>query len=298
MPTRMLYSVPNNSTVQKMVRSDTGTPCQMRAPGESTGTLSLEISMDELAYALKMDPIELRLKNYADRDEEEESAVVEQEAAAMLSAGRGSLRMVEEADGAAVDAGGKHADRVGHGDFGISRETAAGVGRARLNADGSMLVEAGTQDIGTGTYTVMTQIAAATMGMHPSRVTFLLGDTRYPETPRLGRVGNGGDGGFGGAADDARAARESGATGGERRAIAGAWCGGAGYRDRERTPLHAVTADARRNTAATDGAQRTAADRSHGGGDSLATKRNDIRPTHSARSLPRFAWMRIWERRA
>ncbi len=70
LPTRMLYSVPNNSTVQRLVRSDIGTPSYTRAPGEAPGTFALEVAMDEMAYKLNMDPLELRLKNYAERDED------------------------------------------------------------------------------------------------------------------------------------------------------------------------------------------------------------------------------------
>ena len=70
LPTRMLYSTPNNRTAQKLVRSDIGTPSYTRAPGEAPGTFALEVAMDELAYALKMDPLELRMKNYAERDED------------------------------------------------------------------------------------------------------------------------------------------------------------------------------------------------------------------------------------
>ena len=70
LPTRMLYSTPNNRTAQKLVRSDIGTPSYTRAPGEAPGTFALEVAMDELAYALKLDPLELRMKNYAERDED------------------------------------------------------------------------------------------------------------------------------------------------------------------------------------------------------------------------------------
>src|SRR6202042_2110595 len=70
LPTRMLYSTPNNATVQKLVRSDIGTPSYTRAPGEAPGTFALEVAMDEFAYQLKMDPIDLRLKNYAEQDED------------------------------------------------------------------------------------------------------------------------------------------------------------------------------------------------------------------------------------
>ena len=66
----MLYSVPNNSTVQRLVRSDIGTPSYTRAPGEAPGTFALEVAMDELPTHSKMDPLELRLKNYAERDED------------------------------------------------------------------------------------------------------------------------------------------------------------------------------------------------------------------------------------
>src|SRR5205814_10715713 len=57
---------------------------------------------------------------------------------------------------------------------------------ARLLRDGRVLVEAGTQDLGTGTYTVMTQVAADALGIPPARVIFRLGDTRFPETPVSG----------------------------------------------------------------------------------------------------------------
>ena len=70
-PTRMLYAVPNNATHQRLVRSDIGTPSYTRAPGEAPGTFALEAALDELAYALKMDPLELRLKNYAEQDPDE-----------------------------------------------------------------------------------------------------------------------------------------------------------------------------------------------------------------------------------
>ena len=68
--TRMLYASPNIETQYDLVRLNVGSPTFMRAPGESSGTFALESAMDELAYALKMDPIALRLKNYADQDPE------------------------------------------------------------------------------------------------------------------------------------------------------------------------------------------------------------------------------------
>src|SRR5205823_3757714 len=68
--TRLLYACPNVETQYDLVRVNVGSPTFMRAPGESTGTFALESAMDELAYALKMDPLTLRLKNYAEQDPE------------------------------------------------------------------------------------------------------------------------------------------------------------------------------------------------------------------------------------
>src|SRR5437764_6248106 len=67
-PTRVMYSCPNVATIHRLVPLNLGTPTYMRAPGVATGTYALEVAMDELAYELKMDPLELRLLNYADVD--------------------------------------------------------------------------------------------------------------------------------------------------------------------------------------------------------------------------------------
>ena len=82
-------------TDHELVRLNVGSPTFMRAPGESTGTFALESAMDELAYALQMDPIALRLKNYAEKDPESGKAVVEQVAARVLRARRREVRLVE-----------------------------------------------------------------------------------------------------------------------------------------------------------------------------------------------------------
>src|SRR5207237_1856969 len=68
--TRLLYACPNVETQYDLIRLNVGSPTFMRAPGESTGTYALESAMDELAYELSMDPVQLRLKNYADTDPE------------------------------------------------------------------------------------------------------------------------------------------------------------------------------------------------------------------------------------
>ena len=68
LPTRVMYACPNVSTTSRLVQLNLGTPTYMRAPGVATGTYTVEVAMDELAYSLQMDPLELRLRNYAEVD--------------------------------------------------------------------------------------------------------------------------------------------------------------------------------------------------------------------------------------
>jgi xanthine dehydrogenase YagR molybdenum-binding subunit len=183
---RMLYQSSSNSTTQKLVKSDIGTPSFMRAPGEASGTVAIEIAMDELAYALKMDPVELRLKNYADVDPEENKPWSSKSL-------RECYRMGAEKFGWSRRKPESRSMRDGKTLIGWGMATAvyptrrsASNASARLNADGTFSVDAGTQDLGTGTYTIMTQIAAQTFGVGPEKVKFRLGDTELPQTPVSG----------------------------------------------------------------------------------------------------------------
>lgn len=185
-PTRMLYSVPNNRTHQRLIRSDIGTPSYTRAPGEAPGTYALEAALDELAYELHMDPLELRRKNYADHDEDKNlpwSGKSLNKCYDMASERFGwSRRKMEPRsmrEGNTLVGWGM-ATSV----YPARRSEAAAV--ARLLPDGTVHVDAGTQELGGGTYTIMTQIAADGVGVSPARVKFRLGDTRYPKTPVSG----------------------------------------------------------------------------------------------------------------
>jgi xanthine dehydrogenase YagR molybdenum-binding subunit len=186
LPTRMLYSVPNNSTVQRLVRSDIGTPSYTRAPGEAPGTFALEVALDELAYKLGIDPLELRLKNYAERDENKDLPWSGKSL-------RECYRQGAERFGWAKRPPQPRSMRDKNTLIGWGMATSVYPARrspssakARIDSNGAVLVEAGTQDVGGGTYTIMTQIAADCVGVPVSQVTFKLGDTRYPETPVSG----------------------------------------------------------------------------------------------------------------
>ena len=185
-PTRALYACPNYDSKERLVRIDSGTPQFMRAPGESTGSFAMESAMDELAYKLAIDPLELRRRNHADKDPE---------------TGRpySSKSLLQCYDVAAKAFGWDKRNpkpgtmRDGHELIGWGMATATypahmfpASASATLLPDGTALVRAGSQDIGTGTYTVMTQVAADTLGLPLERVRFELGDTDFPQAGTSG----------------------------------------------------------------------------------------------------------------
>jgi xanthine dehydrogenase YagR molybdenum-binding subunit len=181
--TRMLYASPNAVTDHAIVRLNVGSPTFMRAPGESSGTYALESAMDELAVALNMDPVALRLRNYAEHDPQ--------------SGKPWSSKSLRECYKVATDRFGwskrnpqPRSMRDGNLLIGWGMATATYPARTapastavRVLPDGSASVRAGTQEIGCGTYTIMTQIAADALGVPPARVRFELGDTDMPPTP-------------------------------------------------------------------------------------------------------------------
>jgi xanthine dehydrogenase YagR molybdenum-binding subunit len=175
------------STSHRVVHVNRNSPVVLRAPMEAQGHFALESAMDELAYATGVDPVELRLRNDTDTDP--------------YSGRPFSTRALRECltKGAARFGWGKRTPEprsMRDGRYLIGQGVAAAIfthwrwpGKARvtLNGDGSALVEAAAHDIGTGTYTVMTQVAADALGMAPDRVTVRLGDTRLPEShPAIG----------------------------------------------------------------------------------------------------------------
>jgi xanthine dehydrogenase YagR molybdenum-binding subunit len=181
--TRMLYESPNLETVYDLVKLNVGSPTFMRAPGESSGTFALESAMDELAYALGMDPIELRLKNYAEKDPESGKPWSSKSL-------RECYTMGAEKFGWSRRAAKPRSMRDGKWLVGYGMATATYPARrqpagttARLMSDGTIDVRAGSQEIGCGTYTVMSQIAADALGVPVERVRFELGDTSMPENP-------------------------------------------------------------------------------------------------------------------
>jgi len=183
MMTRMMYESPNIETDHELVRMNVGSPTFMRAPGESTGSFALESAMDELAVALGMDPVELRLKNYAERDPESGKPWSSKSLRECYRVGAERFGWSKRSPKPRSMADGRWL--VGYGVATATypaRQQAASC-LARILPDGKALVRAGSQEIGCGTYTIMAQVAADALGMPVERVRFELGDTDMPPTP-------------------------------------------------------------------------------------------------------------------
>jgi len=182
----MLYPSENVTLTYKVVPLDMYTPLDMRAPGGVTGISALEVAVDELAYKLGMDPLELRLKNYADRDMNEDRPYSSKELKACFQQGA-------ERFGWSKRNPEPRSTRQGHNLIGWGMATGIwdanqmpARAEAVLMVNGKLRVSSATADIGTGTYTVMTQIAADTLGMPFDDVLFKLGDTDLPLAPIQG----------------------------------------------------------------------------------------------------------------
>lgn len=183
---RMIYACPNVETTHRLVSLNTGTPTFMRAPGEASGSFALESAMDELAYALKLDPIELRLRNHADIDPDKGLPWSSKSLKECYKLGAERFGWQQRNPTPRSMRDGRYL--VGWGmataTYPTNRSPASAV--ARLLADGTAVVQSGSQDIGTGTYTVMTQVAADALGLPVEKVRFELGDSAMPNSPVSG----------------------------------------------------------------------------------------------------------------
>ena len=179
----LLYKVANAKFAHSLARLDLATSCDMRAPSATTAMFALESAMDELAVALKLDPLELRLRCYSDRDQNDGRPF-------SSKALREGYRQGAEAFGwnkrnpvpRSMRDGG---DLVGWGmATGIWEALQVPITvRIVLGANGYAEVACATSDIGTGTYTIMAQVAADTLGLPLDNIRIKLGDSSLPQSP-------------------------------------------------------------------------------------------------------------------
>jgi xanthine dehydrogenase YagR molybdenum-binding subunit len=180
---RFMYACPNVTTRYRLVPLNVCTPIWMRGPGEATGAFALESAMDELAYALNLDPIEFRLRNYADSDPETKLPWSSKYLKECYQMGADRIgwkerklqpRALQEGDWL-VGYG------MGAGSFGAMRWVASVKGK--LQPDGKLLLQCSVNDMGPGTATMMTAVASDSMGLAPNRITVQMGSTVYRRAP-------------------------------------------------------------------------------------------------------------------
>ncbi len=185
-PTRMLYACANVATSHRLVRVNAPLPNPARAPGEGPGSFALESALDELAHELGIDPLELRLRNYADRNQDMDLPWSSNGLRECYRAGAQSFGWDKRPREPGALREGRY--RLGWGMasacYPVYRMASAAA--VRIARDGSVQVRCGTQDMGSGTYTVLGQLAAAILGVPLGRVTVELGDTDLPEGPYSG----------------------------------------------------------------------------------------------------------------
>jgi xanthine dehydrogenase YagR molybdenum-binding subunit len=178
-----LYKCANTKYSHKLAKLDLATPSDMRAPGATTGIYALECAMDELAVALKIDPVELRLRNYSDRQQDEDKPYTSKalrecyrQAADAFGWARRNAEPRSMRDGSELVGWGM-ASGIWEA---LQMKTAA---RIVLSANGHAEVACATSDIGTGTYTIMAQVAADMLGLPIDNVSIKLGDSTLPASP-------------------------------------------------------------------------------------------------------------------
>ena len=179
--TRSLWAASGGiSTTHKVVHTNRNTPTAMRSPHEALGHFALESAMDELAYATGVDPVALRLLNDTAIDPHSGRPFSTRAMRTCLTAGAARFGWDTRTPEPRSMRDGR--SLIGQGMAGAIYTHWRWPAKARviLKRDGSALVEAGTHDLGTGTYTVMQQVAADTLGLAPEKVTVRLGDTRLP----------------------------------------------------------------------------------------------------------------------
>ncbi|WP_348270126.1 xanthine dehydrogenase family protein molybdopterin-binding subunit [Edaphobacter paludis] len=181
-PTTLLYDSESLSVSHLVVPLNLGMGTWMRAPGEATNSVALEIAFDELAEKLNIDPIQLRLANYAEKDPRNGkpwSSKHLREAYAQAAERFGwSKRNTQPGQ---LREGNK---LIGHGmataNYGAGRSPSSAI--VRILPNGRLFVGIGTQDLGTGTYTILAQAAALAFSIDPSLVDVKLGDTNLPRS--------------------------------------------------------------------------------------------------------------------
>ena len=207
MVSKMLYNVPNNEVTYKLIPMNRQTPFSMRAPGEATGSFALESAMDEMAWKLKMDPLEFRIKNDTQTDLHEEKPFSSRLLVECLRIGAEKFGWKDRKAEPRTNTKGNWL--IGYGVSAASRnspykETHAKVLLELKEEKVHATIQMDATDIGTGSYTIISQTVSEYLDLPEEQVTVELGDSDFPVTP-----GSGGSWGAASYCNGARAACEN-----------------------------------------------------------------------------------------
>ena len=183
---RLLYDVPNYEMAQINAQNNIAPPIFMRAPGEAPGVFALECAMDEMAHELKLDPIEFRLKNYADKNPQNGLPWSSKQLKQCYARGAALIGWNERKIEPRAQSEGRYLIGYGVATATYPGYRTAASARCRIYPDGRAVAGSAGSDIGTGAYTVFRQVAAQTLGYALYQVTFELGDSDLPFAPVAG----------------------------------------------------------------------------------------------------------------
>lgn len=186
-PLRTIYQCPNVKTEEYSVYINAGAGRPFRAPGHVQGVFAMDSAMDELAEKLQMDPLDFRLKNYADKDQVYNIPYTSKKLKEAYLTGAKAIGWKNRNQKAGSANGPKKRG------LGMASQIWWGGGgppayaNLKLNRDGSVQVLSGTQDLGTGTYTIIAQVAAEVLQLPIKKIHVTLGDTKVtPYAPSSG----------------------------------------------------------------------------------------------------------------
>jgi xanthine dehydrogenase YagR molybdenum-binding subunit len=184
--TKSLYAGANRMTRHRLIRLDLPDADSCRAPGEAVGMLALECAMDELAHRLGIDPIELRIRNEPAQDPQKQVPYSTRQLVACLR--EGARRFGWDRRNPVPGQVREGRWLVGMGMCAITRSNHLMKAQCKVafDAEGVLTVRMAMTDIGTGTYTILTQIAAEMFGLEPGKVRVMLGDSDFPKTSGSG----------------------------------------------------------------------------------------------------------------
>lgn len=184
--TKTLYGAPMREITYKITKLNVNAPTFMRAPGETPGTFALESAMDELAFEMRIDPIKLRTINHTALDPSEKLPFSSEYLLDCYTLGADKFGWANRQMMPRMNRKGKYLVGQGMATATYPARRSSASARIQMMKDGSVTVMSATQDIGTGTYTIMAQTAADALGIPVEKITVKLGDSSLPPAPVSG----------------------------------------------------------------------------------------------------------------